>query len=144
MVETGEKIDSSPVAPNAESISAMLMAFPHLFPNSTNLWIQMRRAIQQPTPSPMRLFGKALVLLQRCHGRIQICIRSEPRPDHTGFQEIGQGFCDLTCDGCHYHIHSCTSRTRRLPLRKGARPLRSDGSCGSRILFDLGQEETPT
>jgi hypothetical protein len=37
MLETG-KIDLVTGRANAESISAMLMAFPHLFPNSTNLW----------------------------------------------------------------------------------------------------------
>src|SRR3984885_9958729 len=37
MIETG-KIDLVSGHANAESISAMLMAFPHLFPVSTNLW----------------------------------------------------------------------------------------------------------
>jgi hypothetical protein len=38
MLETG-KIDLVNGRANAESISAMLMAFPHLIPNSTNLWL---------------------------------------------------------------------------------------------------------
>ena len=37
MLETG-KIDLVSGRANADSISAMLMAFPHLFPNNTNLW----------------------------------------------------------------------------------------------------------
>jgi hypothetical protein len=37
MLETG-KIDLVSGRANAESISAMLMTFPHLFPNNTNLW----------------------------------------------------------------------------------------------------------
>lgn len=37
MLETG-KIDLVSGRANAKSISAMLMTFPHLFPNNTNLW----------------------------------------------------------------------------------------------------------
>src|ERR1700680_5123032 len=37
MLQTG-KIDLVAGRANAESSSAMLMAFPHLFPNNANLW----------------------------------------------------------------------------------------------------------
>jgi hypothetical protein len=39
MLQTG-KVELVAARANAESISAMLMAFPHLFPNSTNQWKQ--------------------------------------------------------------------------------------------------------
>src|ERR1700730_17831091 len=50
MLETG-KIDLVSGRPNAESISAMLMVSPHLFPNSTNLWTA--NAVHDPATDPL-------------------------------------------------------------------------------------------
>jgi hypothetical protein len=93
MLQTG-KIDLVVGHANADSISAMLMAFPHLFPNSTNLWNQ--NAARNPATDTLAdrwgHLGEPLVFLQRRYGRVQVCVRSKPRAERIGFQKIRQRF----------------------------------------------------
>ena len=82
MLETGN-IDPVSGRANADTISAMLMAFPHLFPNSTNLWTADNAARNPATDTLADAAHResCFVLLQRIHGRIPICVRCKPRAD---------------------------------------------------------------
>ena len=100
MLETG-KIDLVSGRANAESISAMLMAFPHLFPNSTNLWTA--NAVRDPAADTL---ADAAIWESRSFFYKDAQAASKYAFDASRAQNVtdfGKSARDLrqTCDGCH-------------------------------------------
>jgi cytochrome c556 len=100
MLETG-KIDLVTGRANAESISAMLMAFPHLFPNSTNLWFA--NAKRDPATDTL---ADAAIWESRSFFNKEALAASKYAFDASRAQNItdfSKSSRDLrqTCDGCH-------------------------------------------
>jgi cytochrome c556 len=100
MLETG-KIDLVSGRANAESISAMLMAFPHLFPNSTNLW----NTNAAPDPATDTL-ADAAIWESRSFFYKDAMAASKYAFDASRAQsaaDFSRSARDLrqTCDGCH-------------------------------------------
>jgi cytochrome c556 len=100
MLETG-KIDLVNGRANAESISAMLMAFPHLFPNSTNLWLT--NAKRDPATDTL---ADAAIWESRSFFNKEAMAASKYAFDASRAQNISdfrKSARDLrqTCDGCH-------------------------------------------
>jgi cytochrome c556 len=100
MLETG-KIDLVAGRANAESISAMLMAFPHLFPNSTNLW--KTNAARDPATDTL---ADAAIWESRSFFYKDAMAGSKYAFDASRAQNVAdftKSARDLrqTCDGCH-------------------------------------------
>ena len=100
MLETG-KIDLVAGRANAESISAMLMAFPHLFPNSTNLW--KTNAVRDPATDTL---ADAAIWESRSFFYKDAMAGSKYAFDASRAQNVAdfsKSARDLrqTCDGCH-------------------------------------------
>ena len=100
MLETG-KIDLVSGRANAESISAMLMAFPHLFPDSTNLW--RANAVRDPATDTL---ADAAIWESRSFFYKEAMAASMYAFDASRAQNVtdfGRSARDLrqTCDGCH-------------------------------------------
>jgi cytochrome c556 len=100
MLETG-KIDLVNGRANAESISAMLMAFPHLFPNSTNLWLANTK--REPATDTL---ADAAIWESRSFFNKEAMAASKYAFDASHAQNISdfsKASRDLrqTCDGCH-------------------------------------------
>jgi cytochrome c556 len=100
MLETG-KVDLVSGRANAESISAMLMAFPHLFPNSTNLW--KTNVVRDPATDTL---ADAAIWESRSFFYKDAMAASKYAFDASRAQNVAdfrKSARDLrqTCDGCH-------------------------------------------
>jgi len=100
MLETGN-IDLVVGRANADSISAMLTAFPHLFPNSTNLWYA--NAKRDPATDTL---ADAAIWESRSFFYKDAMAASKYAFDASRAQNVGdfaKSARDLrqTCDGCH-------------------------------------------
>jgi cytochrome c556 len=100
MFETG-KIDLGAARVPLESISAMLMAFPHLFPPSTNLWKQGTAR----DPATDTLADAAIWASRECFYRDAMAA-SKYSFDASRAQNVADfrksaRDLRLTCDGCH-------------------------------------------
>jgi len=60
MARTGQPIDLADSREHADTISVMLMAFPHLFPQSTNQWRPSVERDPHATPLPRRMSGPTM------------------------------------------------------------------------------------
>jgi len=101
MLETGN-IDPVSGRANADTISAMLMAFPHLFPNSTNLWTPNNAARNPATDT----LADAAIWESRSFFYKEAMAASQYAFDASRAQnvvEFRKSATDLrqTCDGCH-------------------------------------------
>jgi cytochrome c556 len=100
MVETG-KIDLVTGRANAESISAMLMAFPHLFPNSTNLWHP--NAARDPatdTLADAAIWESRSFFYRDAMAASKYAFEASRAPTIPDFRKSARDL-RLTCDGCH-------------------------------------------
>ena len=100
MVETG-KIDLVSGRANAESISAMLMAFPHLFPNSTNQWKQ--NAARDPATDTLAdpsIWESRSFFYRDAMAASKYAFDASRAQNVADFRKSA-GNLRLTCDGCH-------------------------------------------
>jgi cytochrome c556 len=100
MLETG-KIDLVTGRANADSISAMLMAFPHLFPASTNQW--KPNAARDPATDTL---ADPAIWESRSFFYRDAMAASKYAFDASRAQNVADfrksaGDLRLTCDGCH-------------------------------------------
>jgi cytochrome c556 len=101
MLETGN-IDPVSGRANADTISAMLMAFPHLFPSSTNLWTAGNAARNPATDT----LADAAIWESRSFFYKESMAASQYAFDASRAQTVAEfrkSARDLrqTCDGCH-------------------------------------------
>ena len=100
MLETG-KIDLVSGRANAESISAMLMAFPHLFPNSTNLWTS--NAVRDPatdTLADAAIWESRSFFYRDAMAASKYAFEASRAQNVADFRKAARDL-RLTCDGCH-------------------------------------------
>jgi cytochrome c556 len=100
MLQTG-KIDLVTGRANAESISAMLMAFPHLFPLSTNQW--NANAARDPgtdTLADPSIWGSRSFFYKDAMAASKYAFDVSRAQNVADFSKSA-GDLRLTCDGCH-------------------------------------------
>jgi cytochrome c556 len=100
MLQTG-KIDLVAGHANADSISAMLMAFPHLFPNSTNLWNQ--NATRDPatdTLADAAIWESRSFFYRDATAASKYAFEASRAQNVSDFRKSARDL-RLTCDGCH-------------------------------------------
>lgn len=104
MLETG-KIDLVAARANLESISAMLMAFPHLFPNSTNLWYPnaVGNAPRNPatdTLADASVWESRSFFYKEAMSASKYAFDASRAQNVTDFRKSARDLRQ-TCDGCH-------------------------------------------
>jgi cytochrome c556 len=100
MLETG-KIDLVSGRANAESISAMLMAFPHLFPNSTNLWhANAGRDPATDTLADTAVWESRSFFYKEAMAASKYAFDSSRAQNVADFSKSARDLRQ-TCDGCH-------------------------------------------
>jgi cytochrome c556 len=100
MLETGN-VDLVSGRANAESISAMLMAFPHLFPDSTNLW--KTNAVRDPatdTLADAAIWESRSFFYKDAMAASKYAFDASRAQNVAGFQKSARDLRQ-TCDGCH-------------------------------------------
>jgi cytochrome c556 len=100
MLQTG-KIDLVSGRANAESVSAMLMAFPHLFPNSTNQWKQ--NAARDPATDTLAdpsIWESRSFFYRDAMAASKYAFDASRAQNVADFRKSA-GDLRLTCDGCH-------------------------------------------
>jgi cytochrome c556 len=100
MLETG-KIDLGAGRIPLESISAMLLAFPHLFPNSTNLWNQ--NAARNPatdTLADAAIWENRSFFYRDATAASKYAFEASRAQNVSDFRKSARDL-RLTCDGCH-------------------------------------------
>ncbi len=100
MLETG-KIDLVAGRANAESISAMLMAFPHLFPPSTNQWKQ--GAARDPATDTLAdpgIWESRSFFYRDAMAASKYAFDASRAQNVADFRKSARDL-RLTCDGCH-------------------------------------------
>jgi cytochrome c556 len=100
MLETG-KIDLVTGRANAESISAMLMAFPHLFPPSTDQWTP--NAARDPsvdTLADAAIWESRSFFYKESMAASKYAFDASRAQNVTDFRKSATDL-RLTCDGCH-------------------------------------------
>jgi cytochrome c556 len=100
MLETG-KIDLDKGRANAESISAMLMAFPHLFPPSTNLWKpNAPRDAATDTLADPAIWESRSFFYRDATAASKYAFEASRAQNVADFSKSARDL-RLTCDGCH-------------------------------------------
>lgn len=100
MLETG-KIDLGAARVPLESISAMLMAFPHLFPPSTNLWKQgAARDPATDTLADVAIWASREFFYRDAMAASKYAFDASRAQNVADFRKSARDF-RLTCDGCH-------------------------------------------
>jgi cytochrome c556 len=100
MLETG-KIDLVSGHANAESISAMLMAFPHLFPVSTNLWkANVARDPATDTLADAAIWESRSFFYRDAMAASKYAFDASRAQNIADFRKSARDL-RLTCDGCH-------------------------------------------
>jgi cytochrome c556 len=100
MLETG-KIALDEARVPLESISAMLMAFPHLFPNSTNLW--KPGATRDPatdTLADASVWESRSFFYRDAMAASKYAFEASRAQNVADFRKSAKDL-RLTCDGCH-------------------------------------------
>lgn len=100
MLETG-KIDLARAHTSLESISAMLMAFPHLFPPSTNLWKQ--NAVRDPATDTLAdpaIWESRSFFYRDAMAASKYAFDASRAQNVADFRKSTRDL-RLTCDGCH-------------------------------------------
>ena len=101
MLETGN-IDPVRGRANADTISAMLIAFPHLFPNSTNLWTPNNAARNPATDTlaDAAIWESRSFFYQESMAASKYAFDASRAQNVAEFQKAA-GDLRQTCDGCH-------------------------------------------
>jgi cytochrome c556 len=100
MLETG-KIDNAGARVYLESISAMLMAFPLLFPPSTNLWYQnAKRDPATDTLADASIWESRSFFYRDALAASKYAFDASRAQNVSDFRKAA-GDLRLTCDGCH-------------------------------------------
>ena len=100
MLETG-KIDLATGRPNVESISAMLMAFPHLFPPSTNQWtLNAARDPAVDTLADAAIWESRSFFYRDAMAASKYAFDASRAQNVADFRKSATDL-RLTCDGCH-------------------------------------------
>jgi cytochrome c556 len=100
MLETG-KIDLISGRANAESISAMLMAFPHLFPVSTNLWqANVKRDPASDTLADSAIWESRSFFYRESMSASKYAFDVSRAQNVADFSKSARDLRQ-TCDGCH-------------------------------------------
>jgi len=100
MLETG-KIDLAAARVPLESISAMLMAFPHLFPPSTNLWKQgAARDPATDTLADAAVWASREFFYRDAMAASKYAFDASRAQNVADFRKSARDL-RLTCDGCH-------------------------------------------
>jgi len=100
MLETG-KIDLVAGRANAESISAMLMAFPHLFPVSTNLWqANLKRDPATDTLADAAIWESRSFFYKDAMAASKYAFDASRAQNVADFRKSARDLRQ-TCDGCH-------------------------------------------
>jgi len=100
MLETG-KIDLVAARANAESISAMLMAFPHLFPPDTNQW--KLGAVRDPATDTLAdpaIWESRSFFYRDAMAASKYAFDASRAQNVADFSRSARDL-RLTCDGCH-------------------------------------------
>jgi len=100
MLETG-KIDLVAAHVNLESISAMLMAFPHLFPPSTNLW--KPNVVRDPATDTLAdpdIWESRSFFYRDAMAASKYAFDASRAQNVADFRKSARDL-RLTCDGCH-------------------------------------------
>jgi cytochrome c556 len=100
MLQTG-KVELVAARANAESISAMLMAFPHLFPDSTNQWKQnAARDAATDTLADPTIWESRSFFYRDAMAASKYAFDASRAQNVADFRRSA-GDLRLTCDGCH-------------------------------------------
>jgi cytochrome c556 len=100
MLETG-KLDLGAARVNLESISAMLMAFPNLFPPSTNLWsANAKRDPATDTLADASIWESRSFFYRDAMAASKYAFDASRAQNVADFRKAA-GDLRLTCDGCH-------------------------------------------
>jgi cytochrome c556 len=100
MLETG-KIDLGQARIPLESISAMLMAFPHLFPNGTNLWkLGVARDPATDTLADAAVWESRDFFYKDAIAASKYAFEASRAQNVADFGKSARDL-RLTCDGCH-------------------------------------------
>jgi hypothetical protein len=100
MLETG-KIDLGAARVYLESISAMLLAFPLLFPPSTNLWYQnAKRDPATDTLADAAIWGSRSFFYKDAVAASKYAFDASRAQTVSDFRKSARDL-RLTCDGCH-------------------------------------------
>jgi cytochrome c556 len=100
MLETG-KIDLASARVYLESISAMLMAFPLLFPPSTNLWYQnAKRDPATDTLADASIWESRSFFYRDALAASKYAFDASRAQNVSDFRKAAMDL-RLTCDGCH-------------------------------------------
>src|SRR3984957_18189686 len=99
MLETG-KIDLVSGRANAESISAMLMTFPHLFPNNTNLWRSGSRDPATDTFADTAIWESRSFFYKEAMAASNYAFSASRAENVADFRNSSTDLRQ-TCDGCH-------------------------------------------
>jgi cytochrome c556 len=100
MLETG-KIDLVSGRAHAESISAMLITFPHLFPNNTNQWKQ--NAVRDPatdTLADAAIWESRSFFYKDAMAASKYAFDASRAENAADFRKSARDLRQ-TCDGCH-------------------------------------------
>jgi cytochrome c556 len=100
MLETG-KVDLVAARANAESISAMLMAFPHLFPPGTNQW--KLGAVRDPATDTLAdpaIWESRSFFYRDAMAASKYAFDASRAQNVADFSKSARDL-RLTCDGCH-------------------------------------------
>jgi cytochrome c556 len=101
MLNSGKAVDLPDVGEHADTISIMLMAFPHLFPPATNQWQpDAKRDPGRDTYAAPALWTKFADFYRRAAAASQIAFKASRAKNEADFRSH---FAALrsACDSCH-------------------------------------------